>query len=90
MKSLKDTLRQNREMSLEEKESLADKIHETKTAAIVEQPAVVAVARDSKSVHRLTLDLPTWLVDKMKIETERNGQTMRGLILTMLLDKFKE
>ncbi len=87
MKSLKDTLTQKRAMSLSEKESLADKIHETPTPTLIAEDAA---AKSTKALHRLTLDLPTWLVDKMKIETERNGQTMKGLILTMLLDKFKD
>lgn len=84
MKSLKDTLTQKRTMSLTEKETLADKIHEAPTLAEDTED------KKTKSLHRLTLDLPTWLIDKMKAETERNGQTMKGLILTMLLDKFKD
>ena len=84
MKSLKDTLTQKRTMSLTEKETLADKIHEAPTLPEDMED------KKTKSLHRLTLDLPTWLIDKMKAETERNGQTMKGLILTMLLDKFKD
>ncbi len=87
MKSLKDTLTQKRAMSLTEKESLADKIHE---APILASNPVENAEKAAKALHRLTLDLPIWLVEKMKAETERNGQTMKGLILTMLLDKFKD
>ena len=82
MKSLKDTLTKKREISLAEKEAMVEQIH---TPQAVETPA-----KSGKNVHRLTLDLPPWLIEKMKAETERNGQTMRGLILTMLLDRFKE
>jgi hypothetical protein len=82
MKSLKDTLAKKREMSLAEKEALADKIHQTVEAG--------STKKDIKALHRLTLDLPTWLVDKMKIETERNGQTMKGYILNILLQKFSD
>lgn len=85
MKSLKDTLTQKRTMSLTEKETLADKIHEAPTLLPDDTSD-----RKAKALHRLTLDLPTWLIDKMKVETERNGQTMKGLILTMLLDKFTD
>lgn len=82
MKSLKDTLAKKREISLAEKEAMVEQIH---TAQAVETPT-----KSGKNVHRLTLDLPPWLIEKMKTETERNGQTMRGLILTMLLERFKE
>ena len=82
MKSLKDTLTKKREISLAEKEAMVEQIH---TPQAVETPT-----KSGKNVHRLTLDLPPWLIEKMKAETERNGQTMRGLILTMLLDRFKE
>ncbi len=87
MKSLKDTLTQKRAMSLSEKELLADKIHE---APILTSSQVENADKTAKALHRLTLDLPIWLIEKMKAETERNGQTMKGLILTMLLDKFKD
>ena len=86
MKSLKDTLTQKRTMSLTDKETLADKIHEAAPTPLQEEDST----KTTKALHRLTLDLPTWLIDKMKAETERNGQTMKGLILTMLLDKFKD
>ena len=82
MKSLKDTLAKKREISLAEKEAMVEQIH---TAQAVETPT-----KGGKNLHRLTLDLPPWLIEKMKAETERNGQTMRGFILTMLLDRFKE
>ena len=82
MKSLKDTLAKKREISLAEKEAMVEQIH---TAQVVETPV-----KSGKNLHRLTLDLPPWLIEKMKAETERNGQTMRGFILTMLLDRFKE
>lgn len=82
MKSLKDTLAKKREMSVAEKEAIAEKIHPQQ---VLETPA-----KGGKNLHRLTLDLPPWLVEKLKTETERNGQTMRGLILTMLLERFKE
>lgn len=82
MKSLKDTLAKKREISLAEKEAMVEQIHTTQ--------AVETPTKGSKNVHRLTLDLPPWLIEKMKAETERNGQTMRGFILTMLLERFKE
>jgi hypothetical protein len=82
MKSLKDTLSKKREMSLAEKEALADKIHQ--------EPDKNKAAKNAKTLHRLTLDLPSWLVDKMKEETERNGQTMKGYILNILLQKFND
>ena len=82
MKSLKDTLAKKREISVAEKEAMVEKIHTSPTA----EP----LGKGSKNLHRLTLDLPPWLIEKMKAETERNGQTMRGFILTMLLERFKE
>jgi hypothetical protein len=84
MKSLKDTLTKKRELSLADKEALVEKIHATPLSDNVEEKK-----DNNKNLHRLTLDLPPWLVEKIKAETERNGQTMRGLILTMLLERFK-
>ncbi len=84
MKSLKDTLAKKRELSLAEKEALVEKIHASETPENIETNT-----KNGKNLHRLTLDLPPWLVEKIREETERNGQTMRGLILTMLLERFK-
>ncbi len=88
MKSLKDTLAKRREMSLTDKEALAEKIHTPEEKPLEPSLEKSIEASPTKSVHRLTLDLPTWLVDKIKEETERNGQTIKGYILTTLLRNF--
>jgi hypothetical protein len=87
MKSLKDTLTQRRTMSVTEKEAIVEQIH---TAEVKVEKAPVRVTKSGQALHRLTLDLPIWLVEKMRLETERNGQTMKGMMLTMLLDRFKD
>lgn len=86
MKSLKDTLTQRRTMTVTEKEAIVEQIH----ADSKPEKIPVRVTKSGQALHRLTLDLPIWLVEKMRLETERNGQTMKGMMLTMLLDRFKD
>jgi hypothetical protein len=70
--------------------SLKDTLTKKRELSLADKEALVEDKKEtSKNLHRLTLDLPPWLVEKIKAETERNGQTMRGLILTMLLERFK-
>jgi DNA-binding HxlR family transcriptional regulator len=86
MKSLKDTLTQRRTMTVTEKEAIVEQIHSDAKP----EKVPVRVTKSGQGLHRLTLDLPIWLVEKMRLETERNGQTMKGMMLTMLLDRFKD
>ncbi len=43
-----------------------------------------------KSQHRLTIDLPRWLVEQIRNDGKKNGVTVRGVILGHLLNIYKE
>lgn len=43
-----------------------------------------------KAVQRLTLDLPQFIYDKIKEETEETGQTMKGFFLWLINNHFNE
>ena len=45
---------------------------------------------EENAQHRLTIDLPKWLVERLKSEGKRNGITVRGMILANLLEKYRE
>lgn len=49
-----------------------------------------APAEDENAQHRLTIDLPKWLVERLRSEGKRNGITVRGMILANLLEKYRE
>ncbi len=73
--SLKDTIKK-KPMTAEEMERAAEAIHKPKEIKTGDK-------------HRLTIDLPTWLVDKMKEDTEHTGQTLKGIVLQLLLEKYR-
>ncbi len=53
-------------------------------------PALPAAQTDDASAqHRLTIDLPKWLVEQIRTDGKKNGQTVRGVILAHLLEKYK-
>lgn len=78
--SLKDTLKK-KTLTADEMEKAAEAIH---SKSQVEKPAKTG------EKHRLTIDLPAWLVDKMKEDTEHTGQTLKGIVLQLLLEKYKK
>ncbi len=85
-KSLLDTIKSAR--TAEELDKLAEQIHgggSNKTAKTPTPPP-----QDMNEQHRLTIDLPRWLVATIKAEGKQNGQTIRGVILSVLLERFKE
>lgn len=41
-----------------------------------------------KAVQRITVDFPQFLYDKMKVEIEDTGQTMKGFIVGLVRDHF--
>lgn len=50
----------------------------------------VSFAEEENAQHRLTIDLPKWLVERLKSDGKRNGITVRGMILANLLETYKE
>ncbi len=41
-----------------------------------------------KAVQRITVDFPQFLYDKMKVEIDDTGQTMKGFIVGLVRDHF--
>lgn len=58
-----------------------------KKAAAPPPPAPVD---DENAQHRLTIDLPKWLVEKIRTDGKKNGVTVRGVILGHLLRIYDE
>lgn len=78
--SLKDTIKK-KPLTAEEIEKATEDIHR--------KDSTYSSEGKEKGKHRLTLDLPIWLVEKMKIDTEHTGQTLKGIVLQLLLNKYK-
>lgn len=76
-KSLGDTLKHTK--SAEELDKIADHIHEPANPE-----------SEAGKPYKLSLELPTWLVKKMKTYGKSNGMTLKGIILVELLKKFEE
>jgi NRPS condensation-like uncharacterized protein len=81
-KTLLDTIKPA--TTVEDLDKIAEQIHSTgkQNKAPKEE--------DEDQQHRLTIDLPKWLVKTIKAEGKKNGQTVRGVILASLLEKFKK
>lgn len=81
--SLKDTLKK-KPMSADDMERAAEAIHN--------KPKDIKDTKEVKTgdKHRLTIDLPAWLVKKMKKDTEHTGQTLKGIVLQLLLEKYSD
>lgn len=59
------------------------------TAAVQEKALEQLQKQDKKkAVQRITLDFPQFLYDKMKVEIEETGQTMKGFIVGLVRDHF--
>jgi len=82
-KSLLDTIKPAQ--TAEELDKIAEQIHSAgkKPKSALPHPA------DGNEQHRLTIDLPKWLVAAIKSEGKKNGLTAKGVILSLLLEKFK-
>ncbi len=92
-KKLIDTLEPR--PTVEDLDKLAEQIHQTSaTAPTASRGMPSPVKKEAEPVesdqHRLTIDLPRWLVSAIKTEGKKNGITARGVILSILLEKFRE
>ena len=83
-KSLFDTIKPA--PTTEELDRMAEQIHNAGKKPAKPAPAPVA----ENEQHRLTIDLPKWLVADITAEGKKNGQTVRGAILAVLLEKFRQ
>ncbi len=51
--------------------------------------AVIA-EEDKEELHRLTLDIPKEVMDKMRKDTKRRGQTIKGFIVSLIYDFYEK
>jgi hypothetical protein len=77
--SNKKTLAQSAAQTAAQLDKIADKIHDTRS-----------IENDDEQPYKLSLELPTWLVKKMKAYGKTNGMTLKGIILVELLKKFEQ
>ncbi len=82
--SLKDTIKK-KPMTADEIEKAAEAIHQPQ-----KKETKAAPEKDARVKHRLTIDLPAWLVEEMKSDIEQTGQTLKGVVLQLLLDKYRK
>lgn len=48
------------------------------------------IYQTEKKTQRFTIDLPQLVYDRMKAETEMNGQTMKGFVLGLIRNHFEQ
>jgi hypothetical protein len=67
--------------------------------AIIETPKAVVrkkstraiiAEEDREELHRLTLDIPKDIMDQMRKDTKRRGQTIKGFIVSLLYDFYEK
>lgn len=72
---------------------------ETAPAATIETPKPAAKPRaartvvpeeDKEELHRLTLDIPKDIMDQMRKDTKRRGQTIKGFIVSLIYDFYEK
>ena len=58
----------------------------------VEEKALLEVRKldKSKKVQRITVDMPVFLYEKMKTETEKKGYSITGFMLALVRKHFDE
>jgi hypothetical protein len=73
----------------------------TPVATIVETPTPTTTVRkkstrktileeDKEELHRLTLDIPKDIMDQMRKDTKRRGQTIKGFIVSLIYDFYEK
>lgn len=86
--------------SVEDLDKIAEQIHQSASPHMASATPSSRTAKPSPAKreaeppvgndqHRLTIDLPRWLVNAIKIEGKKNGITVRGMILAALLEKYR-
>lgn len=62
---------------------------------VVTKPIIVTDKEEPKKstrpvdTHRLTLDIPNELIEQMKKDTKRSGQTIKGFIVSLIYDFYE-
>ena len=73
----------------ERKPIIAKKV--TVDASATEQEKVLVQLQQQdkkKNIQRITVDFPQFLYDRMKVEIDDTGQTMKGFIVGLVRDHF--
>jgi hypothetical protein len=88
MKKLGDTLKSNK--TAEQLDKIAEQIHEVHPVAPKKTVVVEPEPEELEKPHKLSLELPAWLIKEMKKYSKANGMTMKGIIIVELLKKFEQ
>ena len=85
-------------------DAIAEKLHSVTvasaaTAPVIETPVSAAktkavraaiVEEAKEELHRLTLDIPKDIMDQMRKDTKRRGQTIKGFIVSLIYDFYEK
>ena len=85
-------------------DAIAEKLHSVTasvatTAPVVETPVpatkakavrAVLIEEEKEELHRLTLDIPKDIMDQMRKDTKRRGQTIKGFIVSLIYDFYEK
>jgi saccharopine dehydrogenase-like NADP-dependent oxidoreductase len=51
---------------------------------------IIIAEEDKEELHRLTLDIPKDIMDQMRKDTKRRGQTIKGFIVSLIYDFYEK
>ena len=85
-------------------DAIAEKLHSVTassaaTADVAETPVpatkakavrAVLIEEEKEELHRLTLDIPKDIMDQMRKDTKRRGQTIKGFIVSLIYDFYEK
>ena len=85
-------------------DAIAEKLHSVTassaaTADVAETPTpttkakvvrAVLIEEEKEELHRLTLDIPKDIMDQMRKDTKRRGQTIKGFIVSLIYDFYEK
>ena len=76
-------------MPIKKKKITAKKTMSSMSAASQEKALAQLQKKDKKkNVQRVTVDFPQYIYEKMKLETEDTGQTLKGFIVGLVREHF--
>jgi saccharopine dehydrogenase-like NADP-dependent oxidoreductase len=61
-----------------------------KAVAKKKSTRVIIAEEDKEELHRLTLDIPKDIMDQMRKDTKRRGQTIKGFIVSLIYDFYEK
>ena len=72
------------------KKKITPKKTKSSMSAASQEKALSQLQRKDKkkNVQRVTVDFPQYLYEKMKLETEDTGQTLKGFIVGLVREHF--